>query len=84
MGLFKDKSMVLVVIWEMKQGEIQSEMRDRENLRKGLIFGSSTRQQVGSRWVCLFLFCLFCHFIISQARGIYFYSCDFSSYYINK
>lgn len=47
MGLFKDKSMVLVVIWEMKQGEIHSERRDPENLRKGLIFGLSTRQQIG-------------------------------------
>lgn len=39
--------MVLVVIWEMKQGEIHSERRDPENLRKGLIFGLSTRQQIG-------------------------------------
>lgn len=48
MGLFKDKSIVLVVIWELKQGETHSERRDPENLRKGLIFGLATRQ-VGGR-----------------------------------
>lgn len=70
MGLFKDKSVILVVIWETKWGEIIHGCRIQKNLRKGLIFGLSTRKYLGNSGVLS-------HFTISQVLGAYFYSYDF-------